>query len=97
MDSDHRFLVLAFICASLFVWLVTMGVAVFFVLCVGCVVPVLLLLVVLIFSCLWGLVFIQFGLEFGGVLGAVVVGGFGGLLSFGLHFSGLIGFQDSVS
>ncbi|MGJ8530124.1 hypothetical protein [Maritalea sp.] len=93
-------LVFEFIVASVFVWLVTdsatIAVAVLFALVVSCVIPYLSFLVVICFSVLWSLVFIELGLEVGGLPGAIVIGGFGALMSFGLHFAGLAGFQDSV-
>ena len=99
-QGPSTFLVYEFLFVSLYIWLITgsltTAVAVFFGLAISCVVPVLSLVIVIVFSGFWSLVFIQLGFEFGGVPGGIVIGGFGLLLSFGLHFDGLAGFQDSV-
>jgi len=72
------------------------GVGAFMVLSIGIIVPYVSLLIILAYTCLWGLIAVQLGYEVAGIAGSIVIGAFGGLLAMGLHLSGMTGLAESV-
>ena len=75
---------------------VVMGVGVFFALVVGCMLPVVSLLIVASYTGLWTLALIDIGYEMAGIFGAIVVGGVGCLIAFGIHLGGMTGLVESA-
>lgn len=75
----------------------TWGIGAFFGLAMGCGLPIVGVLILLILSGLWGLCFFSIGFEVGGLAGSLVIGSIGTFMAFGLHFSGVQGLVDSAA
>ena len=73
------------------------GLGVFFALVAGCAIPFVSLVIVLGYTGVWTLVFIDLGYESGGVFGAVVLGIIGSSFAFGLHVGGMLGLVESAT
>ncbi len=74
---------------------VVMGVGLFFALVVGCMLPVVFLLIVAGYTGPLTLALIDTGCEMAGIIGAIVIGGVGCLIAFGIHLGGMTGLVES--
>ncbi len=75
----------------------TVGIGVLLVLAVGITIACFKFTIIGFYSLVWCVLAVHVGWHEAQLPGAIVIGGFGSLLSVGVHWTGMIGLQESVS
>ncbi len=94
-----QFLIIEFAFIALFVGArlasLQAGLITFVLLCIGLFIPVVSILIVFVLGTLWALVCLIIAYQEFGLIGGVIIGGFGALISYGIHMGAVIGSYDA--